>query len=415
VPNGMFLAGITRRRTIELLRADGYEVVERQMTLDDFDDVDEIFLTANASKITPVTRFKDRVLPEPVIAMRARQLYWDYAHEHPEAAGPGMMAVDMRQPGIPEVMRIRERAIPQPAPDEILIKIAYAGVNRPDVLQRKGLYAPPPGASDIPGLEASGTVVAIGKSVTRWKEGDAVCALLPGGGYAEFAVTPASHALPVPKGMTMAQAAGLPENYFTVWTNVFMRGGLSAGESILVHGGSSGIGTTAIQLANAFGARVFTTAGTDEKCRACMEIGAEQAINYTIMDFGGLTRDWTHEKGLDMILDMVGGSYIARNIKSLAVEGRLVMIAFLAGAREEIDFSEIMRKRLTVTGSTLRPQSVAAKARIAEALEREVWPLLESERIAPVMDHTFALKDVVNAHKRMERSVHIGKIVLKVS
>lgn len=326
-----------------------------------------------------------------------------------------MKAVEILRPGPPTVLKPSERPRPEPAGDEILIEIAYAGVNRPDVLQRMGNYAPPPGASDLPGLECSGTVVAVGDAVSRWKVGDKVCALLPGGGYAEYATTPAAHALPIPDGLSMAEAAALPETYFTVWTNVFERGGLKAGESFLVHGGSSGIGTTAIQLANAFGARVFTTAGSDEKCEACLALGAERAINYRFMDFGGLTRDWTNEKGLDVILDMVGGVYIERNLKALAQDGRLIMIAFLAGATAEIDFSQIMRKRITVTGSTLRPQSVQAKANIARSLEQHVWPLLSSGRVKPVMDHTFPLSGAVNAHLRMEKSSHIGKIVLKVA
>ena len=326
-----------------------------------------------------------------------------------------MSAIEILQPGIPDVMRLSERPVPVPGANDILIEVAYAGVNRPDVLQRQGLYPVPPGASDIPGLECSGRVVAKGANVSRWKIGDTVCALLPGGGYGQYALTHAHHALPIPAGMTMAQAAGLPENYFTVWTNVFDRGGLKSGETLLVHGGSSGIGTTAIQLANAFGARVFATAGTDEKCQVCRELGAEHALNYRQMDFGGLTRDWTHDRGLDMVLDMVGGSYISRNLNALSEEGRLIMIAFLAGAKAEIDFSQIMRKRLTVTGSTLRPQSVAAKAAIAEALERHVWPLLASGKVAPLVDHVFALKDAPNAHKRMEKSAHIGKIIMKVA
>jgi len=325
-----------------------------------------------------------------------------------------MRAVEISKPGLPEVLRLCDRPVPVAGAGEILIKIAYAGVNRPDVLQRAGAYDPPKDASDLPGLECAGEVAAVGAGVSRWSIGDQVCALLPGGGYAEYATCPADHALPVPDGLTLAQAAGLPENYFTVWTNVFDRGRLKAGETFLVHGGSSGIGTTAIQLAHAFGSRVFTTAGTDEKCAACLELGAEQAINYKMMDFGGLTRDWTDGRGLDVILDMVGGGYIARNIKALALEGRLVMIAFLGGPKAEVNFAQVMVKRLTLTGSTLRPQSIAAKAAIARDLEEHVWPLLASGRIAPVMDHVFALKDAVNAHKRMENSTHIGKIILKV-
>lgn len=326
-----------------------------------------------------------------------------------------MRAVEISQPGLPDVLRLCDRPVPVPKAGEILIRIAYAGVNRPDALQRAGAYDPPKDASDLPGLECSGEVVAVGEGVSRWSAGDQVCALLPGGGYAEYATCPADHALPIPDGLSMAQAAGLPENYFTVWTNVFDRGRLQSGETFLVHGGSSGIGTTAIQLARSFGARVFTTAGSDEKCQACLELGAEQAINYRNMDFGGLTRDWTDGRGLDVILDMVGGGYIARNIKALALEGRLVMIAFLGGPKAEINFAQVMVKRLTLTGSTLRPQSIAAKAAIARDLEEKVWPLLAAGRIAPVMDHVFALKDAVNAHKRMEKSAHIGKIVLKVS
>ena len=325
-----------------------------------------------------------------------------------------MNVVEIIHPGLPNVLKPSTRPIPIPAADEILIKVEYAGVNRPDVLQRMGKYAPPPGASDLPGLECSGEIVSVGDAVVRWKVGDKVCALLPGGGYAEYAVTPAAHALPVPAGLSMAEAAALPETYFTVWTNVFERGGLAAGETFLVHGGSSGIGTTAIQMARAFGARVFATAGSQEKCDACVALGAERAVNYRLMDFGGLTRDWTDEKGVDVILDMVGGIYIERNIKALAEEGRLIMIAFLGGAEQKIDFSQIMRKRITLTGSTLRPRSVQAKARIAAALEEHVWPLLASGRIKPVMDHTFGLNQAVNAHQRMEKSAHIGKIVLKV-
>ena len=326
-----------------------------------------------------------------------------------------MTAVEIIRPGLATVLKPCERPVPVPEADEVLIKIAYAGVNRPDVLQRMSSYAPPPGASDLPGLECSGTIAAVGASVSRWKVGDQVCALLPGGGYAEFATTPAAHVLPVPTGLSMAEAAALPETYFTVWSNVFQRGGLKAGETFLVHGGSSGIGTTAIQLGAAFGARVFTTAGTDEKCEACLVLGAERAINYRMMDFGGLTRDWTDEKGLDVILDMVGGIYIDRNIKALALDGRLIMIAFLGGAEATIHFAQIMSKRLTVTGSTLRPQSVQAKAKIAKDLEEKAWPLLSAGQIKPVMDHTFSLKAASNAHLRMEKSAHIGKIVLKVS
>ncbi len=321
-----------------------------------------------------------------------------------------MTAVAISKPGGPEVLVPEERPAPRPGHGQILIEVAYAGVNRPDALQRAGSYAPPPGASDLPGLEAAGTVAAVGPGVTDWSVGDEVCALLPGGGYAEYVVTPAAHALRVPRGMSLDKAACLPETYFTVWTNVFMRGGLKAGERFLVHGGSSGIGTTAIQLANVFGARVFTTAGSDEKCRVCNDLGAERAINYREEDFVEILRA---EGGADLILDMVGGDYLPRNLKALADDGRLVQIAFLQGPKVELNFAQVMVRRLTITGSTLRPQSDLAKARIAEALASQVWPLLDSGRVAPVMDSEFALADAAQAHARLESSDHIGKIVLK--
>ncbi len=321
-----------------------------------------------------------------------------------------MTAVAISKPGGPEVLVPEERPAPRPGHGQILIEVAYAGVNRPDALQRAGSYAPPPGASDLPGLEAAGTVAAVGPGVTDWSVGDEVCALLPGGGYAEYVVTPAAHALRVPRGMSLDKAACLPETYFTVWTNVFMRGGLKAGERFLVHGGSSGIGTTAIQLANIFGARVFTTAGSDEKCRVCNDLGAERAINYREEDFVEILRA---EGGADLILDMVGGDYLPRNVKALADDGRLVQIAFLQGPKVELNFAQVMVRRLTITGSTLRPQSDLAKARIAEALASQVWPLLDSGRVAPVMDSEFALADAAQAHARLESSDHIGKIVLK--
>lgn len=323
-----------------------------------------------------------------------------------------MRAVEISTPGGPDVLKMTERPMPEPAYGQVVLKVAYAGVNRPDALQRAGAYDPPPGASDLPGLEASGEVVAIGAGVSGLVLGDRVCALLPGGGYAEYVATPAAHCLPVPAGMEMKQAACLPETFFTVWSNVFMRGNLKAGERFLVHGGSSGIGTTAIQLANAFGARVFTTAGSDEKCQACLELGAEKAINYKIDDFVAAMRA---EGGADLILDMVGGDYIPRNVKTLAEDGRLVQIAFLQGPVAELNFALMMVKRLTLTGSTLRPQSDLAKARIAQDLREAVWPLLESGKVAPVMDSTFELSDAAAAHARMESSGHIGKIVLKVS
>jgi NADPH2:quinone reductase len=323
-----------------------------------------------------------------------------------------MTCVEISAPGGPEVLTPATRARPVPGHGQILIRVAYAGVNRPDALQRAGSYAPPPGASDLPGLEASGTVAAVGPGVTGWAEGDAVCALLPGGGYAEYVVTPAAHALRVPEGMSMQAAACLPETFFTVWSNVFMRGGLQAGERFLVHGGSSGIGTTAIQLARVFGARVFATAGSDAKCAACRDLGAERAINYREEDFVEILKG---EGGANLILDMVGGSYIPRNVKALADDGRLVQIAFLSGPKVELNFAEVMVRRLTITGSTLRPQSDIAKARIAEALAADVWPLLDAGRIAPVMDSEFPLEKASDAHARMESSEHIGKIVLKVA
>ena len=322
-----------------------------------------------------------------------------------------MQVVEITEAGGPEVLKLATRPRPTPDVGQVVIKIAYAGVNRPDAIQRSGGYAPPKGASDLPGLEASGQIVAIGAGVSDWQVGDEVCALLPGGGYAEYVATPAAHCLPVPEGMSLEKAACLPENYFTVWSNVFQRGGLQAGERFLVHGGSSGIGTTAIQLAHVLGARVFTTAGTKEKCDACLELGAELAINYKEEDFVSVVRE---EGGANLILDMVGGDYIPRNIKTLNDDGRLVQIAFLGGSKVELNFAHVMMRRLTITGSTLRPQNDLAKGRIAEALRRDVWPLLASGRIGPVMDSTYPLADAAKAHAHMESSTHIGKIVLKV-
>lgn len=322
-----------------------------------------------------------------------------------------MRVIEISKPGGPEVLTPAERDRPEPGHGQVLIKIAYAGVNRPDALQRAGMYAPPPTASDLPGLEAAGEVVALGEGVSEVSVGDHVCALLPGGGYAEYAVTPAAHCLPVPEGMGLKEAACLPETYFTVWTNVFMRGGLKGGERFLVHGGSSGIGTTAIQLASVFGARVFATAGNAEKCAACERLGAERAINYREEDFVDVLKD---AGGADLILCMVGGGYIARNFSALADDGRLVQIAFLQGPKAEVNFAPLMTRRLTMTGSTLRPQSDLAKARIAEGLREHVWPHLASGRVAPVMDSEFPLKEAAAAHARMESSEHIGKIVLKV-
>ena len=322
-----------------------------------------------------------------------------------------MRVIEITKAGDPSVLKPATRSVPDPKYGDVVIKIAFAGVNRPDALQRAGLYNPPPTASDLPGLEASGTIVRVGEGVSNLKEGDAVCALLPGGGYAEYATTPAAHCLPVPKGMSLKEAACLPETYFTVWSNVFQRGGLQAGERFLVHGGSSGIGTTAIQLASVFGARVFATAGSQAKCDACSALGAEVALNYKDQDFVEVMRQ---ECGANLILDMVGGSYIDRNIKALADDGRLVQIAFLQGPKAEINFAQMMTRRLTLTGSTLRPQSDLAKARIADSLKETVWPLLDAGRIHPVMDSTFALEDADQAHMRMESSMHIGKIVLEI-
>jgi len=326
-----------------------------------------------------------------------------------------MRAIEISEPGGPEVLRPVTRPVPVPRVEDILIKVVAAGVNRPDALQRAGAYAPPPDASDLPGLECAGEVVAVGTGVSRWAVGDKVCALLPGGGYAEYVATHQDHALPIPAGLSMTQAAALPETFFTVWTNVFERGCLDAGEVFLVHGGTSGIGTTAIQLANAMGARVFATAGSAEKCAKCVELGAELAINYNEEDYVKVTKAATNGRGVDLILDMVGGTYIARNIRALAVDGRLAMIAFLGGPKAEINFAQIMAKRITVTGSTLRPRSIQDKAVIAEALREIVWPMIEAGRIAPVMDSTFPLEQAPDAHRRIESSGHIGKIVLEAS
>ncbi|MGB0425815.1 MAG: NAD(P)H-quinone oxidoreductase [Paracoccaceae bacterium] len=322
-----------------------------------------------------------------------------------------MNAIEITAPGGPEVLQSCTRPRPVPNADQVIIQVAYAGVNRPDALQRAGLYNPPAGASDLPGLEASGTVVEVGENVADLVVGDRVCALLPGGGYAEYVATPAAHCLPIPTGLSMKQAACLPETFFTVWSNVFMRGGLQAGERILIHGGSSGIGTTAIQLANAFGARVFVTAGSDDKCQACTGLGAERAINYRDEDFVDAMRA---VGGANVILDMVGGPYIPRNLKALADDGRLVQIAFLQGPKTEVNFVQLMTRRLTFTGSTLRPQSDLAKAKIAQQLRDVVWPLLSQGKIAPVMDSTFKMTEAASAHSRMESSAHIGKIVLAV-
>jgi putative PIG3 family NAD(P)H quinone oxidoreductase len=322
-----------------------------------------------------------------------------------------MTAIEIREHGGPEVLVPASRPVPQPAEGEVLIKVAVAGVNRPDVLQRQGGYAPPPGASDIPGLEIAGSIVALGAGVSEWTMGDQVTALVTGGGYAEYCAAPAAQCLPVPKGLSLAEAAALPETFFTVWSNVFDRGRLAEGEAFLVHGGSSGIGTTAIQLARAFGARAFATAGSAEKCKACEELGAERAVNYREEDFVEVVKTATGGKGVDVILDMVGGDYIARDIAALAPDGRLVIIAFLGGPKAEVNFMPVMLKRLTLTGSTLRARSVEFKAAIAHNLKEKVWPMLEAGKLRPVMAKSFPLAEAAAAHALMESSAHIGKIV----
>jgi NADPH2:quinone reductase len=325
-----------------------------------------------------------------------------------------MRAVEISQPGGPEVLRIAERPLPQPRPHEILVKVAAAGVNRPDILQRMGLYAVPPDASDLPGLEIAGTVAAVGADVKMWKIGDQVCALTHGGGYAEYCVVPEVQALPAPKGLSLTEAASLPETFFTVYSNVYVRGSLKAGESLLVQGGSSGIGVTAIQMAVAMGNRVFATAGSDDKCAACVKLGAEQAFNYKTGDWAEGLKAATGGKGVNVILDMVGGDYVPKELKSLADEGRLVMIAFQRGMKTEVDLSVVMSKRLQITGSTLRPRTVEFKGQVAKSLREHVWPLIEAGRIKPVLFKTFPLAEAAEAHKLMETSQHIGKIVLTV-
>ncbi|MDH3742847.1 MAG: NAD(P)H-quinone oxidoreductase [Hyphomicrobiales bacterium] len=323
-----------------------------------------------------------------------------------------MTAINIEQPGGPEALVPIEMDVPVPAPGELLIKVAAAGVNRPDVLQRQGGYPPPPGAPETPGLEIAGTVVASGGPAKRFKAGDEVCALVPGGGYAEYCVVAEDNALPVPAGLSLIEAAGIPETFFTVWTNVFERGGLKPGESFLVHGGSSGIGTTAIMLATAFGARTFSTAGSPDKCAICEQLGAEICVNYREADFVETIREATDKRGVDVILDMVGGDYIARNIKLAAPDGRIVSIAFLQGSKAEVNFMPVMLKRLTLTGSTLRIRPVEQKAAIAAALEEKVWPLMAGGKLKPIIHKTFPLKDAASAHALMESSQHIGKIIL---
>jgi len=323
-----------------------------------------------------------------------------------------MTAIAIRAPGGPEVLTPQPRPVPAPGAGEILVKVAAAGVNRPDVMQRVGQYPPPPGAPDIPGLEIAGEIVAFGSGVTRWKIGDQVMALVVGGGYAEYCLAHESHALPVPSGLSLIEAAAIPETFFTVWYNAFERGRLTAGETMLIHGGTSGIGTTAIQLAKAFGARAIATAGTPEKCAACRKLGAELAINYKTEDFVEATKKATDGRGADVVLDIVGGDYIERNYEAAAVEGRILQIAFQSSPRATVDFRRLMLKRLTHTGSTLRARAIADKAAIARAIETKVLPLIAAGRVRPVIDSTFALRQAAGAHSRMDSSQHIGKIVL---
>ena len=323
-----------------------------------------------------------------------------------------MRVVEITEPGPPDALRIRTRPVPVPGAGEVSIRVAAAGVNRADTMQRKGNYPPPPGASDIPGLEVSGTVAAVGEGVSDLVVGDEVCALLTGGGYAEYCLAPAPQCLPIPAGVSLIDAAALPEAYATVWTNVIDRGRLEAGESLLVHGGSSGIGTVAIQLARLLGARIFATAGTPAKCAACVELGAERAIDYRAEDFAAVLGEATGGRGVDLILDMVGGAYLQRNLASLAIEGRLVVIALMEGATAELDLARLMSRRLTVTGATLRARSIAQKAEIMMALRARVWPRFASEELRPIVHAAYPLADAAEAHRVMESSVHTGKLLL---
>jgi NADPH:quinone reductase len=323
-----------------------------------------------------------------------------------------MTVIEIQEPGGPEVLKAELRPLPKPGDGEIMVKVAAAGVNRPDVMQRMGLYPPPPGASDIPGLEIAGTVVACGAGVTRWKESDQVMALAVGGGYAQYCAAHESHALPIPAGLALVEAAAIPETFFTVWHNMFERGRLAAGETALIHGGSSGIGTTAIQLAKAFGARVVTTAGSPEKCAACLKLGADVAVNYKTEDFVVATKRATAGHGADVVIDLIGGDYVDRNYEAAAVEGRVVQVAIQSSPRASVDLRRLMFKRLTHTGSTLRARSIADKAAIARAIEAKVLPLIAAGRVKPVIDCTFKLGDAAAAHARMEAGHHIGKIVL---
>jgi len=323
-----------------------------------------------------------------------------------------MSAIEIAAPGGPEQLRLTTRVLPRPADGEVLLKVAAAGVNRPDVLQRLGQYPPPPGASDIPGLEVAGEVVALGAHVTGLKLGDEVTALLSGGGYAAYAAAAAPLCLPVPKGLSLTEAAALPETFFTVWTNLFERGRLKAGETVLVHGGTSGIGTTAIQLAKAFGARVYATAGSADKARACEQLGAVRGIDYKTEDFVAVVKAETDNRGVDLILDIIAGSYVSRNLEAAAVDGRIVVIGLLGGPRAEVKMHLIMTKRLTITGSTLRARTVAQKAAVAAGVREHVWPLIEAGRVRPLIESTFPLGEAAAAHRLMESSGHIGKIVL---
>ncbi len=324
-----------------------------------------------------------------------------------------MRAVEITQPGGPDVLKVTHRPVPELKAGEVLIHVRAAGVNRPDCMQRAGAYAPPPGASDLPGLEVAGTIVQVGPGGTRWKDGDSVCALVSGGGYAEFCAAPEGQCLRFPAGADFVEAASLPETFFTVWVNVFERAALAPGETLLVQGGSSGIGMTAIQLGRAFGHRVFVTAGSDEKCRACEAAGAERAINYRNEDFVTAVKELTGGKGVDVILDMVGGEYVPREIKCLANDGRIALIAFLGGSKTQLDMVEILMRRLTLSGSTLRPRTIEFKSRVARALEEKVWPLFASGAIRPKIFKTFPLEDASSAHALMESSAHVGKIILK--
>jgi len=330
----------------------------------------------------------------------------------PDALPETMTAIAIAEPGGPEVLRPERRPVPLPGDGEILVKVAAAGVNRPDVLQRKGQYPPPKGASNIPGLEIAGNIVAVGPGAARYAIGDAVTALVAGGGYAEYCSVHESNALPVPAGLSMVEAAAIPETFFTVWSNVFERGRLKEGEVLLIHGGSSGIGTTAIMIARALGSQVIATAGTAEKCALCERLGAVRAVNYREEDFVTAVKEATGDRGADVILDMVGGDYIERNYAAAAVEGRIVQIAFLRGSKAQVDFLRLMLKRLTHTGSTLRARDIAFKAAIAKALEARVWPLIEAGTVRPVIDSTYPAQHVAEAHARMESNAHMGKIVL---